>query len=203
MTKQKLMSLFSLLGFIFIIVLGVGYFQQYKTRGEVITKQIEVPASFARQFNRVIKKNRARSIPSTPFMAPDGEQVDWPDFEGRYTLVNFWATWCAPCVIELPSLDKLQKKYEGRGLNVISVSLDTMRGHDYISRFLDNRNIGTFAAYLDVEQNIQKTVSMRGIPTTYLLDKQGNIINIFEGDANWVSPGALKFFDMILKVSKE
>jgi thiol-disulfide isomerase/thioredoxin len=198
MNKQKLMSRLSLMGFVFIIVLGIGYYKQYQSRGEVIAKQIDVPASFARQFSRVIKKNRGQKVPSTPFMAPDGTKVDWSDFAGNYTLVNFWATWCSPCVIELPSIDKLQKRYDGKGLNVIAVSIDTMRGHNYITRFLDSRNIGPFAAHYDVNKNIQKTLSMRGIPTTYLLDSKGNILHIFEGDANWVSAGALEFFDALL-----
>ena len=203
MKKQKLMKSLSMLGLIFMLALGMTSYNQYRNRGEVIAVQIDVPASFARQFSRVIKKNREQQLPSTPFMAPDGSTTDWSDFEGGYTLVNFWATWCAPCVIELPSFDKLRKKYEGKGLNVIAVSLDTMRGHDYIQKSLDSRNIGQFAAYFDVEQNIKKSISMRGIPTTYLLDKQGNITHIFEGDANWVSSGALEFFDALLKIQNK
>lgn len=201
LSKQKLMKHLSLLGLAFIVVLSFQAYQSYQNRGELITRQIEVPDNFARQFNRVIKKNRAEILPSTPFMTPNGQKLDWSDLTGQYTLVNFWATWCPPCVIELPSLDKLQKRYEGKGLEVIAISLDTMQGHDQIQKFLKNRNIGDFAAYFDVDRIIQKEIYMRGLPTTYLLDNKGQLIYVFEGDADWVSSGAIQFFDDLLESS--
>lgn len=197
-TKQKLMKHLTLLGLAFIFVLAVQSYTAYKERGEVMTRQIEVPADFARQFNRVIKKNRAQDLPSTPFMTPTGDKIDWPDLRGQYTLVNFWATWCPPCVVELPSLQKLQRQYDGQGLEVIAISLDTMRGHDDIQNFLENINMGDFAAYFDVDRVIQNKISMRGLPTTYLLDPNGRLTHVFEGDADWVSSGAIEFFDDIL-----
>lgn len=185
----------------FIIFLGVSYFNEYKNRGEIIESQTDVPAEFARQFSRVIKKNRAQQPPSSPFIDPMGNSKDWADLNGQYTLVNFWATWCSPCVVELPSLNRLQKKYENKGLKVIAISIDTMRDHEEIKTFLDYRNIGQFAAYFDKKSNIQRNIKMRGIPTTYLLDPTGNITHIFEGDANWGSPSSYRFFDTLLTQS--
>jgi thiol-disulfide isomerase/thioredoxin len=196
--KRKIMNLTSLLGFIFIIFLGVNYYSEYQSRGAVIEGQIEVPADFAREFSRVIKKNRTEELPSTPFMDPEGNVLDWDDITGQYTLVNFWATWCGPCVIELPSFGELLKLYEGKNLNVVAISIDTMREHDFIKEFLDNRNIGEYAAYYDHQQNIQKNIKMRGIPTTYLLDPDGVLLYIFEGDADWNSKAAQRFFNQLL-----
>ena len=188
----------SLLGFIFIIFLGVSYYSEHKNRGQVIEGQIDVPAELAREFSRVIKKNRSGQLPETPFIDSEGHAINWSDLKGNHTLVNFWATWCGPCVIELPSLDALEKNYADKGLKVIAVSLDTMRDHDFIKEFLENRNIGQFAAYFDHQQNIQKNIKMRGIPTTYLFDPQGVLLYIFEGDADWSSAGSYRFFDQLL-----
>lgn len=196
--KQKLLNILSLIGLIFMIFLGFNYIKEYQGRGTLIQQQVDVPHEFARQFSRVIKKNRSETVPSTPFLNPDNQPIDWGDLQGEYMLVNFWATWCAPCVVELPSLDKLQKNYEGKGLNVIAVSLDTMRDHDFIKKFLDNRNIGTFAAHFDYAQNIQRNIKMRGIPTTYLFDPEGRLTHIFEGDAKWDSYSAQTFFNRLL-----
>lgn len=198
MKKQKFMSVLSLMGMLLVVWLGISYTYHMKNRGDLLENQVQIPKDFASQFSRVLSKNRENSVPSTPFISPNGNAMDWPDFQGQYLLVNFWATWCAPCVVELPSLGKLKAQYEGKGLDIIAVSLDTMRGHDDIKAFLKNRNIGDFAAYFDDQQHIQKNISMRGIPTSYLIDPKGNISYIFEGDAHWDSPSAIQFFNNLL-----
>ena len=198
MNKQKLSSLLTLMGVIFVIVLGAWYMNAIKTRGELITHKVPVPVEFSNYFTRVTTKNRLTPMPQANFIMPDGSQGNWQNFDGNYLLVNFWATWCAPCVIELPSLDKLQQKFAGQGLEVISVSLDTNRSQEDIKKFLYNRNIGEFAAHWDEAGEVKRKIYMRGIPTTYLLDPQGRILHIFEGDANWNSPVATAFFSDLL-----
>lgn len=198
MNKQKLFSFLSILGVIFVIALGVSYTKALKNRGDVIANKVEVPAALATQFGRVITKNRVEAMPKLNFLAPDGKSVSWSDFDGNYLLVNFWATWCAPCVVELPSLDRLQKRFEGKGLEVISVSIDHARTQEQVKKFIYNRNIGEFAGYYDAKGDIQRNLRMRGIPTSYLLDPKGNILHIFEGDANWSSSSAIAFFTSVL-----
>lgn len=202
MNKQKLFSVLSLMGLVFMIGLSIWYVQAMNTRGAVIEHKVEISDQFARYFSRVTTKNRLSPIPKAQFHSPDGKTVSWHDFGGNYLLVNFWATWCAPCVIELPSLEKLRKKFTGQGLEVISISLDTNRSQDDIKEFLYNRNIGEFAAYWDFNREIHKNIQMRGIPTTYLLDPKGNILHIFEGDANWNAPSAIAFFSDLLNREK-
>lgn len=198
MNKQKLFRILSAMGVIFMIALGIGYFQAMKTRGDVIESQVAVPAGFSSQFSRVITKNRLTSMESVSFISPEAEQISWDKFRGKYLLVNFWATWCAPCVVELPSLQKLKERFKDEGLEVISVSIDQGRSHENIKEFLYYRNIDDFAAYFDNKMEIQSRITMRGIPTTYLLDPEGNVTHIFEGDASWHSPSGLAFFKEIL-----
>lgn len=198
MDKRKFFSLLSLLGVVFTIALIVGYVRMVDTRGDVIANPVRPSAAFQNEFQRVITKKREWPMPDIRFYDPGGLHTNWKDFDGNYLLVNFWATWCAPCVVELPSLDDLREEFDGKGLEVIAISLDQQRSHDEIKRFLDNRGISEFAAHWDGEGHIQRAVRMVGLPTTYLLDPQGNILTIFEGDANWASGESVAFFNDLL-----
>lgn len=197
--KQKLLSLLMILGLIFGVALIFSYMRALDNRGEPITHSVEVPDTFVAEFSRVITKNRFEEMPQADFIDFEGDRIGWENFDGNYALINFWATWCGPCVVELPSLERLQKRFADQGLKVVAVSIDTHRDHEQIKSYLKNRYIGSFAAYLDDQQNVQKTIPMRGIPTTYLLGPKGNILHIFEGDANWSDPIAIEFFDKLLK----
>jgi len=201
MSKQRLFSILSKLGAIFMVALVIGYMTSLNNRGEVIATQVEVPKSFSDQFGRVKKLNRAETPPDISFLGPNAKERFWQDFEGEYVLVNFWATWCAPCVVELPSLEKLHDKYEDNSLKVIAISLDKQRTHDQIREFLKFRGIGDFAAYHDHSGMMERQLRLRGIPTSYLLDPKGNILTIFEGDAEWHSEPALQYFDAVLSIN--
>ncbi|HPD82801.1 MAG: TlpA disulfide reductase family protein [Alphaproteobacteria bacterium] len=202
MNKQKISKILSTMGLLFMIWLGISYVYYMKNRGDLLPAQIGVPDDFGNEFSRVTTMRREQKMGSTPFLSPEGLSTDWADFKGEYLLVNFWATWCGPCVIELPSLGRLQQKMEDKGLKIIAVSLDLERPQDDIKQFLKNRGIGEFAAYLDHQQAIQKNIYMRGIPTSYLIDPKGNIAYIFEGDAHWDSVVSVNFFENLLNQEK-
>ena len=101
-------------------------------------------------------------------------------------------------MLELPSLEKLAKYYEGKGLDVIPISIDTRYDHEQVKKFLYNRGIDDFAGYYDDSGEIQQVIRIAGLPTSYLLDPAGRLTHIFEGDANWVSPSSIAFFDAVL-----
>jgi len=183
---------------IFVIFAVIGYSYTVQNRGEEIEGTIEVPKNFSRYFSNVVTKQRYTPMAPATFMSPEMRRVNWEVFDGSYLLVNFWATWCAPCVLELPSLGKLKKKFEGRGLNVIAISLDTARNQSDIKEFLKNRAIGEFAAYLDDVGEVKKSTFMRGIPTSYLLSPKGEVLYIFEGDANWNASSSIGFFENLI-----
>ena len=199
MDKKKLFSLLSLMGLLFLIYGGIKISQQMATNDEIIQQAVEIPDDFKRQFSRTKTHRRFEELKYATFLSPEGNRQNWKILGNEYKLVNFWATWCAPCVLELPSLQKLAKRYEGQGLKVVPISFDTRYDHDQIKRFLKNRGISDFAAYFDDNSEVQGSVRIAGIPTSYLLDPQGRVTHIFEGDANWVSPSAIAFFDAVLQ----
>ena len=153
---------------------------------------------FAQQFSRVASPSSPDFLPSVSFQGPGGVIQSWDDFKGHYLLINFWATWCAPCVVELPSLQKLKDRYEKHGLNVIAVSIDYNKDLAFLEAFLDNRGIGPVALYHDSEKQLRTNIPMSGIPTSYLLAPDGQVLYVFEGDADWNSPESVAFFNTLL-----
>ncbi len=152
---------------------------------------------FSTQFNSVMAATEPHEFPKGAFIDMKGKTVRIGDFSGRPTLVNFWATWCGPCVVELPSLDKLKKRYDGK-LNVIGISIDNGMDPSGISDFLEKQRVGDFAGFLDNNGEIAPKLSMRGIPTSFLIGRDGQILYRFEGDADWAAESAREFFDVFL-----
>ena len=119
---------------------------------------------------------------------PKGNEISLSDFAGRgnYVLVNFWATWCAPCVQKIPHLAELYAKYKSRGFEIVGVSFDN--NHDSWIAGIERLNI-TWAQMWDARERggfplVWVLYALRGIPHTVLLDREGIIIaNSLEGEA--------------------
>jgi len=127
--------------------------------------------------------------PELSFAARDGSPAQLADFHGHWLLVNLWATWCAPCVREMPSLDRLQAKLGSR-LMVLAVSQDR-GGAQVVDPFLAKLSLPALHIYLDPKAVVGKGFGARGLPTTFLLDGEGRIRAQLEGAAEWDSPGML------------
>ena len=118
----------------------------------------------------------------------DGEPMSLADFRGRIVLVNFWATWCGPCVAEMPSLDRLEAKLGGRDFTVITVSED--RNPAVIAPFYEEHGLRHLKRYHDPSGALSRAFGIRGLPTTVLIDREGQEIGRIEGPAEWDSPEA-------------
>lgn len=163
----------------------------------------DIPAAIQSDFNNVRIATIKNQLAAVPFLSPDGEEVSWNQLKGHYLLVNFWATWCAPCVVELPSLSDLQKKLKDLNVKVIAVSLDHQKSHAAIQDFLYQRNLPAHFGYHDHQQHIMQNLNLRGIPSTYLLSPNGSVMYIFEGDADWAAKKYVDFFTELLDDTKE
>jgi len=104
----------------------------------------------------------------------DEYEYDFSEYRGKVVLLNFWATWCPPCRREMPSMERVYKKFQDENFTVIAVN--QMEDEDKIFAFtgaLDTRL--TFNILLDTKSSVSRDYGVRGLPTTYLIDKEGRI----------------------------
>ncbi len=126
----------------------------------------------------------------TPFQTGSGKEVSLEVFRGRVVLLNFWATWCAPCIREMPSLDRLQAKLRDEGLDVVAVSQD-IAGLQVVEPFFERLALANLELYLDSGRQLGRAVGVAGLPTTLLIDRDGRVVGGVEGPAEWDSEEAL------------
>jgi thiol-disulfide isomerase/thioredoxin len=123
--------------------------------------------------------------PALAFTTRDGAQKQLADFKGKLVLVNLWATWCGPCVEEMPSLERLQAKL-GDKLTILAISEDR-QGDAVVAPFLEKHDIRHLAIYLDPKSAATPAFGAQGLPTSYLVARDGTIVGKEEGGAAWDS----------------
>jgi thiol-disulfide isomerase/thioredoxin len=139
--------------------------------------------------------------PTEPFLDPYDRQISLAAFKGKLTLVNFWATWCAPCVKELPTLAKLKSLRDDDAFTVVTINEDH-GGREAVGKFAATHAMGDLPENIDPEMVLASAIPVRGLPTTLLLDPDGRILGRFEGDADWSSPDALRLIDWYVARTK-
>jgi thiol-disulfide isomerase/thioredoxin len=134
-------------------------------------------------------KDDAPATPAEPFRDGGGEEVTLADFKGKAVLVNLWATWCAPCVKELPMLARLQAKRAGDDFIVIALNLDRP-GKANVPEFLKENGAAALEAFADPTLKMMKAFRVAGLPTTILIGADGREVTRREGEAEWDTPEA-------------
>lgn len=129
--------------------------------------------------------------PDVSFTDGEGTTLSLDDFAGQAVLMNFWATWCAPCVHEMPTLEALQQQLGGEAFQVVAVSIDRGGMHQ-VGPFLEEQGLADLPPYLDPAGDVPRAFEARGFPTTVLIDAQGRWIGTLEGMADWSSPEAIR-----------
>ena len=136
--------------------------------------------------------------PQEAFQDLAGEAVRLADFAGGAVLLNFWATWCPPCIHEMPSLDRLQAALEPEGLTVIAVSIDR-GGQKTVAPFLKRLGLEHVSIYLDPKSKLARAFGISGLPVTYLIDAEGRVLRSLTGPAEWDSEEAVALIRHHLK----
>ncbi len=146
-----------------------------------------------------------RPAPDVSIRALDGASTSISQFRGKVVIVNFWATWCGPCVYEMPSLDRLATRNDDR-LMILAVSIDR-EGAAAVARFVAEHGLTHLAVYLDPDQRLGSltperappgTLPLWGLPITYVIDREGRLAGFITGAADWDSTEARRFLDYFI-----
>jgi peroxiredoxin len=128
--------------------------------------------------------------PTAPSEAPDfslmslqGQPVRLREFRGKLVVLNFWATWCAPCLQEMPSMERLYRTFKHTAFVLLAVSMDR-QGAEVAQPFAENLQL-TFPILLDPTSEVARQYGVRGLPTTYLIDPDGLVIGAVIGARDW------------------
>ena len=106
------------------------------------------------------------------FLDKNDKKINIKEFNGNLLLLNFWATWCAPCKEEMPSLDRLQVNQNLSNLKIFAINV-SQESKKKVDSFFEDLNIENFEPYFDAPTTLAKTFSLRGVPTSILIDKDG------------------------------
>jgi thiol-disulfide isomerase/thioredoxin len=134
--------------------------------------------------------------PAVSFVDLAGNTVSLSEFTGKIVLVNLWATWCEPCLREMPSLERVQSRL-GEKLAVVAISEDH-GGSKTVDPFIDKLGLKSVKVYLDPKSAIERAFKVQGLPTSFLIDREGRVLGRVEGAAEWDAPKLLEVLKSFL-----
>ncbi len=151
--------------------------------------QVDWAAAQAAGLAKLVPVTDAPALPTTTFTDPDGGEHSLADYKGQVVLLNFWATWCAPCRDEMPALDALQAELGGDDFQVVTIATGR-NAPDKIDRFFDETGVTNLPVLLDPRQQLARDMGVVGLPVTVLIDANGVEVARLLGDADWASDAA-------------
>lgn len=123
------------------------------------------------------------------FTTADDAARTMADYAGRGVVLNLWATWCVPCVAEMPALDAFARRVAADGIDVLPLSSDR-GGATVVQRFFADNAIRSLPVMLDPRSAAAHAMKVRGIPTTFIIDRRGRVVAWLEGTADWSTDAA-------------
>jgi peroxiredoxin len=142
------------------------------------------------------KPEQGKTAPDFTLTTLDGRQVSMGGLRGKVVFLNIWATWCPPCVEEMPSMEKLYQQLKGEDFEILAVSIDK-NGAKAVAPFMKKYNL-SFTALIDSKESLKYKYQTTGVPESYIIDKNGTIVEKVIGPRNWASPEAVRFFQELV-----
>ena len=133
--------------------------------------------------------------PPIDLLRPDGSPLSLRELRGKVVLVNFWASWCEPCLAEMPSLQKLCDQLRGERFEVLGVNYQ--EGLARINAFVQKAGV-TFPIVRDTDGTVARAWGARVFPSSYILDRAGQIRYVLVGEADWTSPAIVSTIRQLL-----
>lgn len=174
-------------------IVAAGTFAVYMISG---LNDEDVPEKLG-SIQNFIPAREIKPAPLVTFIDEDGAKHTLEKFRGKIVVLNLWATWCTPCVAEMPMLDRLQQQLESVGVVVLALSIDR-GGPEVVREFYDEHEIEHLAVYVDPTMRAQSDLKAIGLPTTIIIDREGNDRGRIVGPAEWDDAEAA---DLVLSAS--
>jgi thiol-disulfide isomerase/thioredoxin len=147
-----------------------------------------------------IAESPPQPAPEVAFTDADGKKASLADFKGRPAVVNLWATWCKPCLQEMPALDRLQAQLDG-DLIVAAISEDR-GGAERVRPFVAAMGLQKLKIYLDPQSDVGHAFHVRGLPTSIVIDAAGRVVGRVEGGAEWDSDRMMAVLKPLLDAAR-
>jgi len=144
---------------------------------------------------RVYEVEAGDVAPSFELRTEDGAGLSLRDYDGKWVLLNFWATYCGPCVAEMPSLNQLHQELSGRGLVVVGISID--EDAEAYRRFIARMGI-KFPTARDPSGEVMRRYGTQLVPETYLINPQGTVVRKYVSWQDWSSPDIMNYLSSLL-----
>lgn len=150
-------------------------------------------------FNLSGKPRLVKGVPAPNFTLPglDGKMVSLDNYKGKVVLLNIWATWCPPCVDEMPSMEKLYQELKGENFEILAVSIDVLGAKEVIP-FMKKHKL-SFPALTDTKGAIKSLYQTTGVPESFIIDKNGIIVEKVIGPRDWATLGAIRYFRNLIQ----
>ena len=137
-----------------------------------------------------------KPAPDFTLLDMQGQQVSLEQFRGKVVILNFWATWCPPCREEMPSMERLYRDLKDQGLVMLAVNVEE-NGQQAVSQFLQ-RNPYSFSILLDTEAKVQNQYGVFRFPESFIIDRNGVVVEKIIGGRNWLSGPTFKLIDFLV-----
>ena len=132
----------------------------------------------------------------------EGGTVKLSDYRGKWVFLNFWATWCPPCVYEMPAMEKFYQKFKSKNLVMLAVSVDDKNAKQAVIDFVLEKEL-TFDIFLDTESVAMRKFRTASLPSTYIINPDGYVVSQAMGARDWMDPTVVEYFAGIMSLDKK
>ena len=145
-------------------------------------------------FNNIVLHEKPKNLPDLELINKKGNTIIFNDFSSKLTLINFWATWCAPCKKELPKLESLYQQISRSQVNIVLINIENIK-YDKIQKFFNKLKVKNLVSHFDNKLKLTKELKLRGIPITLIVNSDGKEMGRIIGDLDFTNPSFVSWIN--------